>query len=236
LRLTKGRERALVISDLQIPFHHADAFAFLGALNEEYKPSVVICIGDSIDAAGLSAYAKNPDGPSAGDEWQQSKPYLRKLFGMFPDGIEVRSNHNDRLAKRAFEAGIPSEFIRDYKEALQSPWDYRTDVVIDDVMYEHGDAFGGQSPHAQAVAANMMSTVIGHHHSTAGIQYLANKGRLMFGMNVGCLIDDDAFVFRYNKLSKKRPTLSCGLVTYGVPQLVPFLTGPNGRWSRQLVY
>ena len=53
---------------------------------------------------------------------------------------------------------------------------------------------------------------MGHGHSFAGAFPIANKRKLMFGMNVGCGIDIGAYAFAYNKKDKFRPLLGCGIV------------------------
>ena len=53
----------LVISDLHIPYHHKDAFAFLKAIKKEFKPDTVINIGDLLDFHAISMHEHNPDLP-----------------------------------------------------------------------------------------------------------------------------------------------------------------------------
>ena len=67
-----------------------------------------------------------------------------------------------------------------------------------------------------------MSAVIGHAHSYLGVKYNANPRNIVFGMNVGCGIDIDAYAMRYGKYFKLKPTLGCGVViskteAYSVP-------------------
>ena len=234
MRLRKGNHKVLVISDLQVPFHHPDAFSFLEEIKKDIKPTQIVCIGDSIDAYALGSYVRDPDSMSAGAEHRKAKEALKRLYDLFPNAIEVDSNHNNRVYRRAKEAGIPKTFLKDYAELLDSPWKFTERTVIDEVIYEHGDAFGGQTPHKCATLSNTKSTVIGHHHCSSGIQYVSTRERMLFGMNVGCLIDNSAYAFEYNKKYKFHPTLACGAVLYGVPKLIPMITGPKGRWSREL--
>lgn len=222
MRWRKGKERVLCIPDLQAPFHHKKALEFLSELKKEIKPTKVVCIGDSIDQYALGSYVRDPDAMGGGEETNKALEFCRKLYALFPKAVEVMSNHNSRVYKRAKEAGIPRHFLKSYKEYLESPWDFMQSVEIDGVRYEHGEPYGGQSPHRTAVLANMKSTVIGHHHTSAGISYVANKDKLMFGMVVGCLIDNNTYAFEYNKMYKQCPTLTAGAVLYGEPHLFPY--------------
>jgi hypothetical protein len=234
--LNKGKEKVLVIPDLQIPFHHRDAFKFLDYVREKVKPTRVVCIGDSIDSHALSDYIHNPDGYSAGHEHKRAIKYLHELYAIFPEVVEVESNHNNRVFRKAYSAGIPKHFLKTYKEFMEAPkgWDFQPHIIIDEIMYEHGDSFNGQYAAKVAALANMRSTVIGHHHNTASIHYVSNKESMMFGMNVGCLIDNTAYAFEYNKKNKTQPTLSCGVVDEGVPILYPMLLNKKGRWIGKL--
>src|SRR3989337_1415405 len=102
MKLNVGKERVLVIPDLQCPFEHKQAIPFLLAIKNRFKTSRVVCIGDSMDAHAMSRWAHDPDGMSAGDEYMASLRSLRKLYKAFPNAQEVVSNHNDRIAKRVF--------------------------------------------------------------------------------------------------------------------------------------
>lgn len=232
MRLKKGKQKVLVIPDLQIPFHHPDAFDFLSYIKSKVRPDRVVCIGDSIDSHALSDYVHDPDGYSAGHEHNKTLEYLKDLYSIIPEAVEVDSNHNNRVYRKAYSSGIPKFFLKSYKEFMKAPdtWDFKSYVIIDGVMYEHGDSFSGQIAAKTAAISNMRSTVIGHHHNTAGIHYIANKEVMLFGMNVGCLIDNEAYAFAYNKKNKTQPTLSLGVVDEGVPILYPMLINKRGRW------
>lgn len=235
MRLPHGKERVLVIPDLQAPFHHKDALAFLKEVAKEVKPTKIVCIGDSIDAYALGSYVRSPEAMGADQEIKKALNFLHKgLYKLFPNAVEVDSNHNNRVFRRAYEAGIPKRFLKSYAEFLQSPWEFKQSVEIDGVLYEHGEPYGGIAPQKMAALSNMQSTVIGHHHTTAGIQYVSTKTRMLFGMNVGCLIDNETYAFEYNKKYKFHPTLSCGAVLYGTPVLFPMKTKANRRWTGSL--
>jgi len=237
MRLNKGKETVLVIPDLQIPFHHKDSFNFLEALAGTYFPTKVVCIGDSLDSNALSRYHKDPEGYSAIAEYKAARKPMQELYSLFPDTIEVASNHNSRLVKKANEAGIPSVYLRELGEVMGAPktWKFVTSTKIDGVVYEHGDAYGGMYAARNAALTNMESTVIGHHHSYAGIHYISNQSKMIFGMNVGCLIDMDTYAFKYAKKYRFKPTLCAGIVERGVPVVVPMILNNKGRWIREIV-
>lgn len=237
MRLHKGKETVLIIPDVQIPFHHKDTFAFLEAIADIYEPTKVVCIGDSLDSNSLSRYHKDPEGYSAIDEYKKARKPMQELYSLFPETVEVASNHNARLVKKANEAGIPSVYLRELGEVMGAPatWKFVDKTEIDGVIYEHGDNFGGMYAARNAALTNMESTVIGHHHSYSGVHYIANQEKMIFGMNVGCLIDMDTYAFRYAKKYRFKPTLSAGIVDRGVPVVVPMLINSRGRWIKEIV-
>jgi len=235
MRLQKGKSRVLVISDMQEPFSHPDTLPFLDHVAIKYRTNRTVCIGDSLDNHCLGNWDQDPSGMGAKDEYDLAMKKLSKLYERFPVAIEVRSNHNDRLARKALKSGLPSVFIKDYREVMQYPkgWKYMEYCVIDGVMYEHGDSFGGMYAARNAAIHNGRSTAIGHFHSHGGVYYIATKERMIFGLNAGCLIDTEAYAFKYSKTMKFKPTLGCGVVLHGAAFFIPMMLKKNGRWDRK---
>jgi hypothetical protein len=223
--------RILVIPDLQIPFHHPYALTFLKRLRDEYKTDRTVCVGDEWDQCALSRYPKNPDGLSAGDEHKRAKRASRPLYDNFPDVLVCTSNHRDRLYKRAFEAGIPAAYITDTSVYMGSPkgWRWADNWVLDGVVFEHGDRASGAAAGEKLIDANHASTVYGHHHDCPGITYRRKANRTLFAMNVGCLIDENAYAMSYTKHNRSKPVLSAGVIIDGVPHLIPMLKGGRRR-------
>jgi len=223
----------LAVSDLQIPFEHEDAYAFVEYCTRRYKPTDVINVGDEVDQHALSRYAHDPDGMSAGDELAESKKRLAKFFELHPDVKACTSNHTDRIYKKAFEAGIPKAYLRSIKEFLGAPpgWNWADEWWIDGIRFSHGDEVGGQTPHKTLAIAVSASCVIGHHHAYPGVDYVANAQRAIWGLNTGCLIDPTAYAFHYTKKTKHKPILGLGLVDHGIPRFIPLITNSRGRWD-----
>lgn len=232
-------EAVLVIPDIQVPFEHKDTIRFLKAVEEEYVPSRVVQIGDLIDSHALGAYDSDPDGYSAGREFKKARCHLEKFYEAFPKVDVVLGNHDDRLYRAAFSAGIPRGCVKELPEILGFPegWTLQEDLVIDGVVYEHGDKFGngtGNNAFKKAIDANMASTVYGHFHASAGVRWFANKRFLLFGFNVGCLMDTHSYAAAYGKKFPQKPILGCGFVEYGIPQFIPMMLTPKGRWNGEL--
>lgn len=76
------------------------------------------------------------------------------------------------------------------------------------------------------------SCVQGHYHSKFEVSYTSNPRALNWGMTVGCLIDDKALAFEYNKLQLKRPIVGVGIIEAGYPRLLPMPLTKSGRWTK----
>jgi hypothetical protein len=207
----------LAIPDLHEPFVHENAYDFLRDLAHEWKPDIVVCLGDEADFHACSDYDSDPDGYSAGHEFKAAKKGLKKLMQLFPKLLLCTSNHTARPFRSAFKAGIPKAFFKSYKDAFEAPdgWEWRDEWVIDGVQYIHGEGFSGVNAHRTAAEKHMVSTVMGHIHAHAGVQYIGNKSRQVFGMNCGWLGDEKKYAFRYGKNMPQKPILGAGIIHEG---------------------
>ena len=79
-----------------------------------------------------------------------------------------------------------------------------------------------------------MCTVQGHYHTLFKIDYWSNPNELLWGMQVGCLVNMKSLAFEYNKLQKSRPVIGTGVIIDGLPKLIPMVLKDNGRWNRKI--
>lgn len=233
------KKNVLIISDMQIPYHHPDSFDFLKAVKKKYKPNHIVNIGDTVDNYCLSAWVKSPEAESANDEIKRMLDGVGKLGQMFPKMDVLLGNHCKRIERAAVRAGIPIHFIKDYGDWMDAPkgWKFHSfEFELDGIIYSHGDeqGAGGQNASLKRALHYGKSSIAGHLHSTANINYFANREKLIFGMQVGCLIDRKQVAFAYCKNSLKKPVLSVGVVVNGTPILVPMHLNDQGRWTGKL--
>lgn len=230
--LHKCQKTILAVGDLHAPFMHADAVDFVAWLKRKWKPDETVFLGDEIDGHAVSAYGHDPDGYSAGHELKASIDSLRPFYAMFPNAKVCNSNHTARYYRKAFDAGIPERAIKPIRDILDAPagWEWSDHWDIDGIRYEHGEGYSGAAAAIKSAEGNQRSTVIGHVHSHAAVTYYANAETLLFGFNVGVLIDWKLYAFRYGKHYKRKPIVGAGVIVKGLPIFVPMLLDKRGRW------
>jgi predicted phosphodiesterase len=217
--------RILAIPDLHEPYSMPGALEFCLELYQKFNIEKVVFLGDELDHHALSFYSKNPHLPSASDELYQGLQAMDKWYKAFPQAIVMKSNHGSRPFRVAHESGLPSQFLKDYKEYMGAPegWEWVDELEIDGVKYSHGeDCKGGATGAYHSVTKHRQSCVYGHWHSFGGVIYSATKKDILFGLNCGSLINENSLAFAYGKHFPNRPTLGAGVILDGVGFFVPF--------------
>lgn len=203
-----------VIADTHEPFCLKGYREFCYDVFDQFGCGKIIHIGDEIDANAMSYHESDPDGQSAGDEAENAQGRLDLWYKTFPEVDLLIGNHTEMHFRKAKTAGIPKKFIKDYKEAWNAPkgWNWHDQLIIDEVLFEHGTGSTGQMAALNRARDHRMSTVIGHTHSFGGVMYSASERDLIFGLNVGCGIDVKSYAMAYGKKFSKRPTIGCGVI------------------------
>ncbi len=212
--------RVIIISDLHLPVAHPGALDFCVDMYNKYQCDTVVQIGDVIDHHAVSRHDKHPDCPSAKDEYVIVAEQLAQWYDTFPEAIVTIGNHDNRPVELACEkAGVPEMYFKELGDIWNTPnWEWVYDIVIDDVYYFHGIGSAGKTPALNKSNTIHMPVVMGHRHSVAGHHWGAGPRERWFGLDVGCLIDVDAFQFAYGKHSNKKPLIGCGFVIDGMPK------------------
>jgi predicted phosphodiesterase len=222
----------LVIPDMHIPFQHRDSFEFLKLVEQTYYTNETVCVGDLVDSYTLSQFEKDPDMPGARMELVKAKKVLAELYKLFPKVKMCLGNHDLRYLRTALKAGIPRDFIVSLEDVLNSPvgWEWEMHHDIEGIRFMHGVKTGANAAMAHAMV-NGMCTVIGHTHAHAGTSFLAGPtGRLLWALNVGCLVNKKSLAFAYAKDLLNKPTLGCGVIQDGIPMFIPMFLNKKGRW------
>ncbi len=230
-------KRILVISDLHLPYQRPDAFDFLREVKKQYKPDFVVNIGDLLDQHALSFHDSNPDLYSAGHELIKAKDQVKELESIFPQMVEIDSNHSSMIYRRALKHGLPRAYLKDYGDFLQTKkWKWVDDLVLTLPNKQRCLFTHGRSADVLKVSqTNGMNCVQGHYHTKFNIQYWANPDALYWGMQCGCLINQKSMAFAYAKNFKTRFIMGCGIIIDSQPKLLPCVLNNKGNWIGKLV-
>lgn len=204
-----------VIADTHHPFCHPDYLQFCIDTFHEYGVTDVVHIGDLIDNQSLNFHDSDPGLKGAYGEKVDALELLHPWKKAFPKMVITIGNHDSIPARQMKRIGLdPKTYMRPLADIYEFPsgWSIVPDIVIDDVLYEHGmSALGIMGFHRNSVT-KMQSTVTGHAHSSFGVSWTASHQKLIFGLGVGCGIDIASMAFAYNKAFRRRPVLGCGVV------------------------
>lgn len=216
-------KNVLCVPDMHAPYQHKKTIPFLEKVADIFKIDEVMCLGDELDQYTASQYSKTPEAYNGDLEYDLAMEFMEKFYDAFPAGRSCTSNHVERVAKRASEAGISKAYLKPVREFMQAPeeWEWRDHWVRDNVQYEHGERAGGVTGLRNLVVTNMMNTVVGHNHSAAGTVYVNNGKKLLWGMNCGCLVDLASVAFKYGNNSRLKSVIGCGVILDGIPLFIP---------------
>jgi len=208
--LRAKERRILVIGDLHCPFEKQGYFEFCLDTYDKYNCNNVVFIGDLIDSHATSRHETDPNGMSAKTELEQAIADLEKWREAFPVATVIIGNHDRVVMRRAFSSSIPSMWIKSFNEVLGTSWDWTERAEFDGVQYVHGE--GGT---ARTKAKNdLQSTVQGHIHTQAYVEWMVGNNMKLFGMQVGAGLDRDSYAAAYSKHYKKQ-AIGCGVVIGG---------------------
>ena len=207
----KVKKNVLVIGDLHLPFTLEGYLEHCIKVYKKYNCDTVVFIGDILDLHFTSYHETSTEGYGATQEHDLSVEMLRKWYKAFPKAYVTIGNHDALIYRKAMSAGISKRWIQNYSQVLGTPgWEWVTDVVIDDVLYTHGTTNAYTK-----TKQNLMSTVQGHLHSQAGIQFYVGAKSRIFGFQIGCGVDMKSYAMEYGRNFPK-PVISCGVVIEGL--------------------
>jgi predicted phosphodiesterase len=218
--------RVLVIGDTHCPTMRDDYVPFLLDCYEQWDCDRVVHIGDLVDNAALSYHLKDPHLKDPMDEYYKAYNQVQEICQAFPEVDWMIGNHDDLPKRWLKEVGIPESFLKSYADIWEVPdtWTVHqrySKLMIDGVLYQHGDrGKGGRMAATANAKAEFCSVVQGHLHAQFGVEYYANDGARVFGMQVGCGVDDTHAAMDYGKKYVQRSVIGCGVVLDGITAIV----------------
>ncbi len=202
---------------------------------DQWEVDRIVHIGDLADFHAASFHDSEVGFCDVVSEMEEAQVQILKMQEVFGTDVEVlQGNHDANLKRKVKAIGLDPSILRDPADIWGVEWKFHprfTKLVIDDVIYMHGDqGKGGKTPALAKAEGEWMSVVCGHHHSAAGVWYGCNSNTRYFGMNVGCGVNHKHAVMAYGATFAAKPMLGCGIVIDGHPyfEAMP-LTNKYGR-------
>jgi predicted phosphodiesterase len=205
LQTRKKIKRYLVISDLQVPFHHEVAVKNVIKLARREKFDSVLVVGDEIDFNTISRWSEQT--PTAYQQTIHADRELTKsiLWDLSEYSREchiIRSNHTDRLYNTLLKVpgliSLPELQYPAFMSFAEMGMTYHKTAYEfhPGWMLAHGDE-GNMSQHAGITALNLAkkwgkSVLCGHTHRLGMSAYAEGVGshyRALYGVEVGNLME-----------------------------------------------
>jgi hypothetical protein len=204
----------LIIPDLHIPFEDKYALQFIKELRKKYNTLNTIFLGDILDMHFSSFHEISTRAKGADEELELARAAVKEWYRAFPNAFVCTSNHGDLPLRKAEYAGLSSQWIKTPSEVLNTPnWLYKTYWEFDNFIVTHGT--DGKNMRGKLLKYNPNKSLIqGHFHTETSLEYVNNKVWLM---QLGALIDTDAYAFEYAKNNSKATIKSAAVIVNGVP-------------------
>lgn len=209
-----------IIGDTHEPYTLPGYLEFCVDIFTRWGVDTVVHIGDLIDNHSLSFHDSDPLLHNVAGEFEDARAKLAAWYKAFPDLTLIQGNHDRIPARQLTKLGMaPSIFLRPIHDIYEMPkgWTVTDDLVIDNVLYHHGETATGVNGFRKDCEQRMISTVSGHNHANAGISATATCQELVWGMAVGCGVDRKSMAFAYGKHFTRKPIIACGVVYNGEP-------------------
>ncbi len=223
--------RVGIIGDTHLPFELDGYLEFCKETFDAWDVEQVVHIGDLVDHHALSFHDSEPTLKGANGELIDARERLKPWYETFPELTLISGNHDKIPARQLNKIGMDAEvWMRPLAEVYSFPsgWIMKDEERIDGVLYHHGDTSVGVNGFRNDAKARMVSTVSGHAHGNAGVSATASHHRLVWGMAVGCGVDNSTMAMAYGKHFKNKPIVACGVVIDGVTPVVEYMQ--LGEW------
>jgi len=229
-------QRVLIISDLHFPYAHKDWYPFLKAIKDNYKPEIILNVGDTVDGHAISFHSSDSSLPSADQELEEAIEEIQRLKELFPKMYICESNHGSLAYRKIKEGGIPIRHLKDLNELYDTPlWEWHHELLVETLQGFVSVVHGKSGGYNKLSSEQGNSAVQGHHHQKFEITWSKSTMMERFNMIVGCLIDVNSMAFAYGKNFAKKPMLGVGwLNEMGEPSLIRMITDKNNRWIGKL--
>ena len=208
-------KRWLVISDVQVPYHHEAAIKNVIKLARREKFDSVLVVGDELDFQSISKWAEGTPLAHSEDlhaDRELCKQILWDIGEYSPEMHIIRSNHTDRLYNTLLKVpgliSLPELQYPAFMSFAEMGMTYHKTAYefYPGWVLAHGDE-GNMSQHAGITALNLAkkwgrSVIAGHSHRLGMSAYseaIGSHYRPLYGVEVGNLMNrQKASYLRYS--------------------------------------
>lgn len=183
-------QRAIVLSDIHIPYHDQKALAVALAFAQDFKPDLIILNGDICDYYGASSYRKDPGRiDTLQDEISETRAFLKHVRDLFPNAriVYLKGNHEDRLERFILDKA-PELYSLDslsmdnllHLEEMGIEWlDEHATFMLGELEIVHGFMVRGKSGYSAMSHHEKLggSVLIGHTHRSALVCHTNRYGQ-----------------------------------------------------------
>lgn len=214
-----GLERLFFISDPHIPYHDEKALAVWLKACRDFKPSVVVSMGDFIDCFSVSSYSKDPrralhlegeveQARAALDQIEKASPGARRIY--------IAGNHEDRLQRYLQDKAPQVFFAVDIPRLLglaERHWEYvpyKKSIRIGKLNLTHDVGSAGRYNAFRALEAFQAPVVTGHTHRMSYVVEGVATGGTQVSAQFGWLGDAEQVDYMSDIQTKRNWTLGFG--------------------------
>lgn len=213
---TRDGDRALVLSDIHVPYHNTVALKAALVAGKKRKPNVVILNGDTLDFYKLSRFLKDPTKRDTKKEIELCNQLLDTIDGLFPKARKIwkDGNHDERLSLYLMVAA--PELYRVAKDSInisklllleERGWEYVTSkrpIYAGKLTLLHGHEYptpvlGPVNAARGLFLRTKESALVGHHHQTSEHTEPTVRGGIITTWSTGCLCELHPEYARFNK-------------------------------------
>ncbi len=200
----KKYPKCLHLSDPHLPYTNMRYWEAAAEFNRKFKADIVYSSGDFLDQYALSRFPKKVRSDNGHVEILKCIPQVKRIKALygFDEMTIMKGNHDDRINKRAQDAGISDLWIRDALEMIGAPkgwkWADHEFIKAGPAILTHG-FLGNREKHAQWFNHNVIH---GHLHAKLGLEFFQRNGNAIWVLCVGCMADRHAMPLQYGPISK----------------------------------
>ncbi len=198
----KRYPKCLHLSDPHLPYTKLAYWEQAADFNRKFKADIVYSSGDFLDQYALSRFPKKVNSDNGHLEILKCIPQVKRISKMFPEMTIMKGNHDDRINKRAQDAGISDLWLRDALDMIGAPkgwhWSDKDFINAGPGILTHG-FLGDRKKHAEWFNHNVIH---GHLHAKLGLEFFQRNGNAIWVLCVGCMANRKAIALQYGPLGK----------------------------------